>query len=102
MSQAAVADVDEVGSSDFSVGKYWAAIRDEKAVGLISMRVPSDVDFEAYRQKATDCLGMLGEVKSGELVIRSGGYLFVQRKTHANRSKKNPESRKAKEFQVQF
>lgn len=75
--------------SEISHGKHWAAIRDSHVIGIISMRVPKDVDFDLYRKKATDCLELLGQVRSGEVVEREGGRFFVQRPNHANRSK-NP------------
>jgi hypothetical protein len=86
----------EVGSG-VNLGKCWAAMRDENVVGVISMRVPSDIDFDVYRAKATECLELLGEVKSGELVERGGERYFVRRPTHANRGKK---PRKTKEFLI--
>ncbi|MBQ4840135.1 hypothetical protein [Pseudoalteromonas luteoviolacea] len=74
--------------SGVSLGKCWAALRNDNVVGVISMRVPSDVDFDAYRTKATECLELLGQVKAGDMVERDGERYFVQRPTHANRSKK--------------
>ncbi|MGI5310376.1 hypothetical protein [Rheinheimera sp. WS51] len=88
---------DKPGDNSVSLGKCWAALRNENVVGIISMRVPSDVDFDAYRKKATECLEMLGQVKSGELIERDGERYFIQRPTHANRSKK---PRQAKEYLV--
>ena len=79
---------DEQSDSGVNLGKCWAALREENVVGVISMRVPNDVDFDAYRKKATECLEMLGQVKSGEMIERDGERYFVQRQTHANRSKK--------------
>ena len=80
-----------------NLGKCWAALRNDNVVGIISMRVPKDVDFDVYRQKATECLELLGEVKSGELVERNGERYFVQRLNHAKRSKK---PRQAKEYRI--
>jgi hypothetical protein len=79
---------EEITDNNVHLGKCWAALRDENVVGVISMRVPSDVDFDNYRKKATECLELLGQVKSGDLVERDGERYFVQRQTHANRSKK--------------
>jgi len=70
------------------LGKCWAAIKNEQVIGTISMLVPSYVDFDEYRNKANDCLSMLGVVKSGQLIEREGVRYFIQRLTHANRSKK--------------
>lgn len=69
------------------LGKHWAAMRKDNVVGLISMRVPGDIDFDEYRKKATACLEMLGEVKSGELIEKDGKRYFIQRLNHANRGK---------------
>jgi|GEM_PF-960622 len=88
---------EEQSDNGVNLGKCWAALRKENVVGVISMRVPSDVDFDAYRKKATECLEMLGLVKSGEMIERDGERYFVQRLTHANRGKK---PRQAKEYLV--
>jgi len=70
------------------VGKFWAAVRGSAVVGLISMSVPADVDFEQYRERAVACLGLVGDVQSGVVVERSGSRYFRKRLSHANRSKK--------------
>ena len=88
---------EEVADTGVTLGKCWAALRDDNVVGIISMRVPKDVDFDVYRQKATECLELLGQVKSGELVERGGERYFVQRLTHVNRGKK---PRQAKEYRI--
>jgi len=77
-----------IADSGHPMGKCWAAVRDSSVVGLISMSVPSDVDFEQYRERAVACLGLVGEVKAGEIVERDGSHYFVKRLTHAKRSKK--------------
>jgi hypothetical protein len=69
-------------------GKAWAAIRKERVVSLISMSIPADCDFESFRSKAVEALAILGEVKSGEVVVEGGKFQFVQRLNHSNRSKK--------------
>lgn len=71
-----------------NLGKCWAALRDDKVLGVIAMRVPNDVDFEEFRIKASQCLELLGEVKSGELIERDGERYFLRRPAHANRGKK--------------
>ena len=83
--------------TEISLGRCWAALRNDNVVGIISMRVPKDVDFDVYRQKATECLELLGQVISGELIERNGERYFVQRLTHANRGKK---PRQAKEYRI--
>ena len=88
---------EELTDTDVTLGKCWAALRNDQVVGIISMRVPKDVAFDVYRQKATECLELLGQVKSGELVERKGERYFVQRLNHANRSKK---PRQAKEYRL--
>lgn len=80
-----------------SYGKCWAAIRNDLVVMSIPMRVPKDIDFDQFRQRATSCLEMLGEVKSGELIEREGQKYFLQRLTHINRGKA---PRKPKEYLV--
>jgi hypothetical protein len=77
----------ELVSNEKKLGKYWAAINKDTVIGVISMRVPKDVDFDAYREKAIGCLSMLGDVKSGELIEREGKKYFQQRLTHQNRGK---------------
>lgn len=88
MSEQKASYGEEQSDNGVNLGKCWAALREENVVGVISMRVPNDVDFDAYRKKATECLEMLGQVKSGEMIERDGERYFVQRQTHANRSKK--------------
>lgn len=51
-----------VSNNSVNLGKYWAALREDNVIGIISMRVPNDVDFEAFREKAVACLVMLGDV----------------------------------------
>lgn len=84
---------------DGSKGQCWAAIRNNNVVQYISMRVPDDVDFDVFRESATQCLSHLGDVKAGELIRREGDLYFVQRKNHKNRSKK-PEAAKPKEYLI--
>lgn len=81
------------------VGKYWAAVSGDLVINLISMRVPSSVDFDQYRNKAVECLGLLGEVKTGEVVVRNGKPVFVQRKNHQNRSKQGS-AKPSKEYAI--
>ena len=88
---------EESPDNGVNLGKCWAALREENVVGVISMRVPNDVDFDTYRKKATECLELLGLVKSGEMIERDGERYFMQRPTHANRSKK---PRPAKEYLI--
>lgn len=62
-----------------SFGKYWAAYREGYIVGLISMDIPKDSDFELYSELAKKCLAVLGDVKWGELVSINGvSYLFIK------------------------
>lgn len=97
MSEPKVLYGESTSDNSVSLGKCWVALREDNVVGLISMRVPSDVDFDVYRKKATECLELLGQVKSGEMIEREGERYFVQRQTHANRSKK---PRQAKEYLI--
>jgi hypothetical protein len=82
------------------VGKYWAAISDHKVINLISMKVPNHVDFDSYRAKAIECLSLLGDVKTGEVVLREDKPVFVQRKNHANRGKQES-AKPAKEYAIE-
>lgn len=84
-------------SSGVSLGKCWAALRNDNVAGVISMRIPRDVDFDIYRQKAKECLELLGRVKAGDMIERDGKRYFIPRLTHANRGKK---TREVKEFLV--
>lgn len=78
-----------------SLGKYWAALKDGQVISMISMRVPNDADFDDYRQKAIDCLSVVGQVKSGEVVeTAEGEKYFLQRLTHENRGKEPRENKK--------
>lgn len=83
-----VNSVPEVVASGILIGKFWSVIRGDFALAAMPMRVPSDVDFEAYREQAQKALGSLGgDVKSGELFAYGGKRYFVVRLTHSNRSK---------------
>lgn len=97
MSEEKAAYGEEQSVNRVSLGQCWAALREENVIGVILMRVPNDVDFDVYRKKATECLELLGQVKSGELIERNGKRYFVQRLTHANRGKK---PRAAKEYLI--
>ena len=70
-----------------NLGMHWAAIRDSLVIAVIPMRVPDNVDFEAYRQSAIATLELLGEVRAGEVFDDYGERCFVSRRNHANRSK---------------
>lgn len=83
-----VDDKDKASETVLELGKCWAAIKNEQVIGTISMKVPGYVDFDAYSQKAKECLSMLGDVKAGDAIEIEGIRYFVQRLTHANRSKK--------------
>jgi hypothetical protein len=76
------------------IGKFWAAIRDDEAVAVVSMRVPNDVDFKQYQERARALLQCVSEdVKHGEIVEIAGGErVFVQRPNHANRSKRKADA----------
>jgi hypothetical protein len=78
-------------------GQCWAAIRDGVAVSVIMMNTRHDSDFEEHRKAAIASLELLGETKSGVLVSRDGGQVFIQRLTHKNRSKSGV-SRDPKEY----
>lgn len=77
----------DTSSNTVSLGKHWAALRGSNVIGVISMRVPNDIDFDDYREKAKACLALLGDIKSGEIEVRDGKKYFVQRMNHANRGK---------------
>ena len=79
------------------VGKAWAAIKDGQVITTISMRVPNWVDFDLYREKAKECLELVGEVKAGEVVPKDGQLVFIQRLNHRNRGKRE---RQPQEFTI--
>ncbi|TNC86369.1 MAG: hypothetical protein CSH37_04750 [Thalassolituus sp.] len=80
--------VEDSGLNDAKeLGKYWAAIQNDIVVCIISMTVPNDTDFDLYREKAKDCLGVLGKVKQGMLVSSPLGIKFIIRGNHRNRGK---------------
>ena len=98
-----VEDVSPVVTGGVNYGKYWGAIRGEQVLAVMPMRVPTDVEFEHYRELSQQVLGVLGEVKSGELFEFEGKRFFVVRLTHANRSKKPraPKVFEVREFKSQ-
>lgn len=87
----------ENSENSVTLGKCWAAIRGAKVVGTISMSAPNDINFDEYRSKAVDTLGLLGEVKSGEMIEREGHRYFVPRISHPKLRKKPV---KAKEYPI--
>ena len=89
--------VAEAAPNEINLGKCWAALRQDTVICTISMRVPTDVDFDVFREKANQCLALLGDVRSGEMIEREGERYFVRRPTHANRSKT---PRKPQEFLI--
>jgi hypothetical protein len=90
---------DSINTEEKSImmGKFWAAIQDERVVSLISMSCPKSEDFDCHRNKCIEKLQALGSVKSGELIKRNNNRYFVQRLTHANRGKK---PRQVKEYMI--
>lgn len=75
------------------VGKCWAATRGQNVIGTISMRVPDDVDFDVYREKAMELLKLLGDVKAGDIYeIGSDQYFIARPNKHQNRNKNKPKT----------
>lgn len=73
------------------LGKYWAALRGDKVISTISMRIPNNVDFKTFRIKAIAALEMLGDVRAGDLFEKGDEQYFMPRPhKHQNRSKKRP------------
>jgi hypothetical protein len=69
--------------------KCWVAVRDNNIIMKISMRVPKDVDFELFRQRALLTLKTLGDVKTGDIYRYNNEIYFLARPNkHENRSKK--------------
>ena len=91
VSESAIPEGDRV------LTKCWVALRDDLVVAFISMRVPNDVDFDSFRAQALDCLGMIGEVRVGDIIERDGRRMFLRRLNHEGRGK-TPRERKAYEF----
>lgn len=82
-----------------NLGKCWAAIDDERVAAVLPMTPPvKEVDFAEFRERANSYLALFGTVRSGELILREGKRIFVQRLNHANRGKK---PRSPKEFIVE-
>lgn len=73
------------------LGKCWAALRGNNVISTISMRVPSDVDFESFRIKVISALELLGDVRAGDLYEKGDEQFFMPRPhKHQNRNKKKP------------
>lgn len=71
--------------------KCWAALRDDEVIMTISMLVPHDVDFDAFRIRALSALDLLGTTATGDLYEFNGDHYFMPRPNkHRNRSKKKP------------
>jgi hypothetical protein len=83
--------IDPLLDGTVHLGKCWAALRGEIVISTFSMRVPNDVDFEAFRVKAISALEMLGDVRTGDLYEKGDEQYFMPRPhKHQNRSKKKP------------
>lgn len=77
-----------MGHDAMKVGNYWAAIRNDEVIAVISMRIPNELDFDSYREKARECLAVLSEdIKTGEVIQSGDKRVFVVRPNHPNRSK---------------
>lgn len=75
-----------VVSENKVVGKFWAAVRGERVVAMLTLRVPQDVDFDKYRESSRKALELVGEVVSGEVQLTpEGKAVFVKRLPHKNR-----------------
>lgn len=85
---------DDLATGIKEIGKFWAAIRKNEAVAIVSMRVPNDVDFKKYQECARAMLECVSDdIKHGEIIeLPDGERVFVQRPNHANRSKRKPDS----------
>lgn len=75
-------------TSDKELYKCWASLKEDRVVGIVSMRAPAHIDFSDYRAKAVSRLESLGgRVKGGKVVERDGQVFFIKRPTHENRNK---------------
>lgn len=73
------------------LGRCWAALREDKVILVIPMRVPSDVDFNIFREKSIAVLKLLGGLAVGALFEKAGERYFLARpQGHKNRNKKKP------------
>lgn len=77
---------DTAATENKVIGKFWAAVRSERVVAMLTMRVPKDVDFDQYRDKSRQALELVGEVITGEVqVTPEGKTILVKRLNHQNR-----------------
>ena len=86
--EAKVIPLNRQGEKIVNLGKFWVALKNEKVIGFMSMKVPADANFDLFRNRAKACLSVLGEVKAGELIKRDEQVIFLKRLTHVNRGKK--------------
>ena len=89
-------------SASKSYGKYWAAVSGDFVIGLILMPWINREDprFAAFRDKAKENLGLLGEVITGEIQEIEGVKVFVKRLTHAHRPQASPKPRAPRLYQL--
>lgn len=73
---------------DVHWGMYWAALdADERINCIIPMRIPPHINFEEFKDKARECLSVLGTVITGLIIERDGQRYFIKRLNHNKRGK---------------
>ena len=63
-----------------SYGKYWAAVSGTRVVSMTL--IPSIADkaiFDLFREKAREALALVGDIATGEILMRDGKKVFVKR-----------------------
>ncbi|HMX99482.1 MAG TPA: hypothetical protein PKC44_06880 [Agitococcus sp.] len=91
-------------SEDYkSFGKYWAATSGTRVVSLMLIPTIDDKEvFEAFREKSREALSLVGEVATGEVVLRDGRKVFVKRMSRNNRTTGKAAQRPEPIFSIPF
>lgn len=91
-------------SEDYkSFGKYWAATSGTRVVSLMLIPTIEDKEvFEAFREKSREALSLVGELATGEVVLRDGKKVFVKRMSRNNRTTGKAAQRPEPIFSIPF
>lgn len=82
-----------VSLKDTRTGMAWVAMKDDRVVDVIYMKVPNDVDFKEHRKEALSLLSQRGVVKSGFVVFMGGEKRFILRQNHERRGRVKKEKK---------
>lgn len=86
-----------------SFGKYWAATSGTRVVSMTLIPTITDkVVFDEFRDKAREALSVVGELATGEVVLRDGKKVFVKRMSRNNRVTGNAGKRPEPVFSIPF